>query len=77
MGVTAVDDDITLLEMGGQLSNKGVDRITSLDKENDFAWLLQLFNKLLDGVSTLDIGAWQIERMLFRLRDGNEFKGID
>ena len=57
MGVTAVNDNITLLEMWNELLNEGVNGITSLDQEYDFAWLLQLGNELLNGVSTLDFCA--------------------
>jgi hypothetical protein len=59
VGVTAVDDDIAFIEMGGELSDERVDGSASLDEEDDFAWPLQLGNELLDGVSTLDVGAYK------------------
>jgi hypothetical protein len=60
--VTAINDDITLLEMGDELSNKGVDGIAGLDKEDDFAWPLQLGNEFLDGVSTLNFSTYKERR---------------
>lgn len=59
--VAAINDDITLLEVGDELLNKGVNGSTCLDKEDDFSWLLQLCNELLDGVSTLDTGTWKAQ----------------
>ena len=61
MGITTVNDDITLLEVGNELLDEGVNGITGLDKENDFAWLLEFGNELLDGVSTLDVGAYKVK----------------
>lgn len=66
VGVTTVNDDITLLEMGDELLNKGVDSITGLDEKNDFARSLQFGSELLDGVSALDFGACQTKRPLVR-----------
>ena len=57
--VTAIDDDITLVKKGDELLNKGVNGITGLNKENNFAWLLQLCNELIDRVSTLNLGTWK------------------
>ena len=59
MGVTTVNDDITLFEMGNELLDEGVNGSTGFDKEDDFAWPLELGNELLDGMSTLDIGAYK------------------
>jgi hypothetical protein len=75
--VTAIDDDITLLEMGGELFNKGVDGIAGLDKEDNFAWLLQFCSELLNGMGTLNIGTWKVEWVSVRLLDRNKFKGIN
>jgi len=59
MRVTTVNDDITLLEMGSELLDEGVNGQTGLDEEDNFAWLLEFGNELLDGVSTLDFGAYK------------------
>lgn len=67
MRVTAINDDVTFFEMGDKLVNKGVNGITSLNKEDNFAWSLQLGNELLDGVSALHIGAYRAENSLIRL----------
>lgn len=42
MRVTAVDDDVTLLEEGFELADEAVDGITGFDQEDDLAWRLQL-----------------------------------
>lgn len=54
--VTAIDDDIAVVEIGNELLNKGINGITGLNEEDDFAWLLQLCNELLDRMSTLNFG---------------------
>ena len=59
MGVTTVNDDVALFEMGSELLDEGVNGRTGLDKEDDFAWPLKLSNELLDGMSTLDFGAYK------------------
>ena len=48
MGVTAIDDDVALLEVGDELSNELVNRIASLDEKDDFAGALELGNELLN-----------------------------
>lgn len=58
MRVSAVDDDITWLEMGFQLADEVVDGITGLDEKDDLAGFLKLGDKLFDRVCTLDICAW-------------------
>ena len=75
VGVTAINDDITLFEMGDELLDERVDGITGLDKEDNFAWPLQLGSELLDGVSTLDFGAYGAERAPIRLREENKGRG--
>lgn len=55
--VTTVNDDVTLLEVGDELVDEGIDGSTGLDEEDDLARPLELRDKLLDGVSTLDIRA--------------------
>jgi len=67
VGVTAINDDITLFEMGNELLNEGVNGSTSLDKEDDFARPLELGNEFLDGMSTLDVGAYGAKKALIRL----------
>lgn len=67
MGVTAINNDVTLLEMGGKLLDEGINGSTGLDKEDNFAWPLQFSNKLLNGVSTLNFGAYNAERPSIRL----------
>jgi hypothetical protein len=57
MGVTTINDDITLLEMGSELLDERINGRTGLDKEDNFTWPLELGNKLFDGVSALDVGA--------------------
>jgi len=67
VGVTAVNDNVTLLEMGDELLNKGVNGRTGLDKENYFAWPFQFGSELLDGVGALDIGTYKGKRPRVRL----------
>ena len=74
MRVTPIDDNITLLEMGCELLNKGVNGSTGLDEEYDFSWLLELCNQFLDRVSTLNVGTWKAKNVPERLRDRNKFK---
>jgi hypothetical protein len=57
VGVAAVDDDITLLEMGFELSDKVVDGITSLDEHDDLARSLEFGHELLNRVSADNIAA--------------------
>ena len=52
--VTTVNDDITLLEVGLELSNEVVNSITGLDEQNDTAGSLEVGNELLNGVSAND-----------------------
>ena len=58
VGITAINDDITFFEMGNKLLDEGVNSITGLNKEDNFARLLELCGELLDGVSALDFGAF-------------------
>lgn len=55
--VTTVNDDITLLHVGQELVNEGIDSRASLDKKDDLARALQLGAKLLDGVGADNVGA--------------------
>lgn len=74
MRITAVNNDITLFKVGDELLDKGVNGITSLDKEDDFAWLLQLGNEFLNGVSTLNICTWGVKIPSIKPRDEKEAK---
>ena len=67
MGVAAIDNDITLFEMGNELLDEGVNGSASFDKEDDFAWPLELGNEFLNGMSTLDFGAYEANKPLIRL----------
>ena len=66
MRITTIDDDITLLKMGSELLDEGINGRTGLDEEDNFAWLLELRNELLDGVSTLNVGAYKGKSPLIR-----------
>lgn len=55
--VSTVNNDITGLQLGNQLLNESIYSGTGLDEENDLSGGLQLLAQLLDGVSTLDVGA--------------------
>lgn len=57
MGVAAIDDDVTSLQVRGQLGDEIIDGRTSLHKEDDLAGPLELGNKLLDGMGALNLGA--------------------
>lgn len=58
MGVTTVDDDVTLLEMRLELLDESVDGGTSLDEEDNLARGLELCDELLDRVCALDFCAY-------------------
>lgn len=70
--ITAINDDITLLEVGDELLNEGVNSISSFNKEDDFARLLQLGNEFLNGMGTLNICAC---RANFSLNNPQDEKG--
>lgn len=55
--VSTIDDDVTLLEVGLELSNEVVDGLTGLDEEDDSSRGLELGAKLLDRVSTNNVGS--------------------
>ena len=57
VGVTTVDDDVTLLELGDELVDEGIDGSTGLDEEDDFAGALELAAELLDGPRADDLSA--------------------
>jgi len=56
VGVTTVNDDITLLKttLGEEQLDEVVDWLTSHDEKHHPSWLLELGAELLDGVSTND-----------------------
>jgi hypothetical protein len=57
MRVTTVNDDVTLLEVGNELLDEGIDGRASLDEEDDLTGALELRDELLDRVSTLNVCA--------------------
>jgi hypothetical protein len=75
VGVTAINNNITFLEMGDELSNERVNGVAGFDEEDNFAWPLQLSNKLLDRVSTLDVGTYKAKGPSVRLRVENKVEG--
>ena len=56
--VTAINDDITGLEIGLELCNEIVDGRTSLDEQDNLAGPLQFSDELLNRVSALDFGTY-------------------
>ena len=50
MRVAAVDDDVTLLEVGQHLGDERVDRRTGLDHQHHFPRPLEMGTELLDGL---------------------------
>ena len=52
--VSTIDDDVTLLEVGLELLNEGIDCGTGLDEEDDLSGSLEFGAKLFDGVSSND-----------------------
>ena len=57
MRVTTVNDDVTLLKVGLELSDEVIDGLTGLDKEDDSSRGLELGAELLDGVGTDNVGS--------------------
>lgn len=54
VGVTTVNDDVTLLKVWQELLDEGIDSSTRLDEQDDSSWSLQVVNELLDGSGTDD-----------------------
>jgi hypothetical protein len=52
--VTAINNDITLLEVGEKSLDEVVNWLTSHDKQHHAAGFLELCTELLDGVGTLN-----------------------
>lgn len=72
VGVTTVNDDVTLLEVRLELSNEVVDGLTSLDEEDDSPRPLELSAELLNGVGANDVGALSLVRKeVVNLGDGS------
>lgn len=59
--VSSVDDNVTLLEVGLELLDEGVDGGTGLDEQDDLSGSLQVGAELLNGVGTDDVLAWKVE----------------
>jgi hypothetical protein len=57
VGVATVNDDITLFEVRGQLTDEVIDCEPCFDEKDDLARTLELVNKFFDGVSPLDVSA--------------------
>ena len=66
--VTAVNDDVTRLEVGDKLLDEGIDGSTSLDEKDDLAGTLELGGELLDRVSTLDVRTYATRSQLREAR---------
>ena len=58
MRVSTINDDIALLEVWLELTDKVVNGLTGLDEENDSPGLGELAAELLDGVGTDDVGSY-------------------
>lgn len=72
VGVTTVNDDVTLLEVRLELSNEVVDGLTGLDEEDDSPRPLELSAELLNGVGANDVGALSLVRKeVVNLGDGS------
>jgi len=57
MGVTAIDDNITLLEIWLKLMDEVIYSRSGLDEKDDLAGPLELRDQLLDGMGTLNVCA--------------------
>lgn len=57
VGVTSVDNDITLLEERKDLVDKVIDGLTGLDEHHNLTGTLKLLAELLDRVGANDVGA--------------------
>lgn len=55
VGVTTINDDITLLEEGEERLDEVIDGLAGHDEEHDATGTLELFAELLDGVGTNDV----------------------
>ncbi len=57
MGVTTVDDDVTLLEVWLELTNEIINGLTGFDEEDDFSGFGQFGAELFDRVGANDVGS--------------------
>ena len=57
MRVSTINDDVTLLEVWLELSDKVVNSLTGLDEKNDSPGCSELAAELLDGVGTDNVGS--------------------
>lgn len=55
--VSTINDDIALLEVWLELTDKVVNGLTGLDEEDDSPGSSELLAKLLNGVGTNDVGS--------------------
>ena len=55
--VSTVNDDVTLLEVWLELSDKVVDGLTGLDEEDDSSGSRGVFSELRDSVGPADVGS--------------------
>lgn len=62
MGVSTIDDDIALFQIGFQLFNELINSVSRLYEKNDLARTLELRNQFLDTVSTLNLGAYEYDQ---------------
>jgi len=63
MRVTTVDNDVTLLKVGLELSDEAVNCRTGLDEKNDLSRTLKLGDELLNRVCALDLGTFGREQI--------------
>ena len=74
--VSTIDDDVTLLEVGLELLNEGIDCGTGLDEEDDLSGSLQVGTKLLNGVGTNDVGVAYLRRSRLSACDIRKILGL-
>ena len=55
MGVSAVDDDVTLVEQGDQLLDEVVHGLSGLDHQEDLAGALERSHEILEAVGSVDV----------------------
>jgi len=60
VGVSTIDDDITLFKKRSELVDEDVNGLAGLNEEDDLARRFKLRNQFLDRVSTDDLGAFSL-----------------
>lgn len=60
VGVSSINDNVTLLEVGFELTDEGVDGGTGLDEEDDLTGSFELGAEFLDGVGADHVLAWKV-----------------